>query len=443
MTAFRDILQTRSLRFWIAAGMLLALAPVVTAAVIGFVVLNHGAIASFQDVADRQATQIVPAQHIGLMLWDTAITVDEFVESGNPTHQAGFRAGRTEVETEFATLLTSLSGEPVAHALVSGAYDDWQAAEALGNELISVLRPAGDPETVELMERFDGAIHSASDSIYAAIERLQDDIEKDRLAADLSYERSLWLAGIGAGICLLTIVAGVFLIGRVMVASVDRLVDGAMRFANGDRTHRIDIRVPPELRRVANEFNRMIGKIVAYEDVLSDRALKDVLTDLPNRRAFEEAFDRQWQRAAQSGEPFALLLIDVDHFKNINDTHGHTAGDQVLKQVARTFSSHLEAVYPAFRTGGEEFMVLVPHADITDAATVAEQLRSEVEAASVQADGRAINVTVSIGASDSAHAGSKGEMVAAADAALYEAKVNGRNRVATSGTPGTSRESAG
>jgi len=442
MAAFRNMLQTRSLRFWIAAGMLLALAPVVTAAVTGFVVLNHGAIASFQDVADRQTTEIVPAQHIGLMLWDTAVRVDEFVESGNPTHQAGFRAGRTEVETEFAILLASLSGEPVARALVSGAYEDWKAAEALGNELISVPRPAGSPDAVELMERFDGAIHSASDSVYAAIEHLQDDIEKDRLAADLSYERSLWLAGIGAGVCLLTIVAGVVLIGRVMVASVDRLVDGATRFASGDRTHRIDIRVPPELRRVANEFNRMIGKIIAYEDVLSERALKDVLTDLPNRRAFEEAFDQQWQRAAQSGEPFALLLIDVDHFKSINDTHGHTAGDQVLKQVAETFSSR-QSLYPAYRTGGEEFMVLVAHADISEAAIVAEQLRSDVEAASFQSEGRTIKVTVSIGATDSARRGSKGEMVAAADAALYEAKVKGRNRVATGGIPPRASMSVG
>jgi diguanylate cyclase (GGDEF)-like protein len=436
---FRDLLQTRSLRFWIAAGMMIAIAPVVTAAVVGFIVLNSGAIASFQNVADRQRTEIIPAQHIGMTLWDTAVRVDEFVVDGNPTHQAAFRDARTRIETNFAALLASLDAEPVARALASTAHEDWRAAEALGEELTSVSRPATDPGTIEMMERFDGEVRSASDSINAAIEHLEDEIAQDQHEANLAYERAMWLAGIGAGVCLLTIVAGVILIGRVMVASVDRLVDGATRFAEGDRAHRIDIRVPPELRRVADEFNRMIGKIDAYEDVLAERALKDALTGLPNRRAFDEAVGKHWERAQQSGQPLALLQIDIDHFKRINDTHGHGVGDEVLRWVGDTFSRQLRAGHPVFRTGGEEFVALVPDADAADAIAIAERLRTAIGGAPFERAGDRIAVTISIGSADSRGFTTLGEMVAAADAALYEAKLQGRNRSVASGARDTGK----
>ena len=439
---FRDLLHTRSLRFWIATGMMIAIAPVVAAATIGFIVLNTGAIAAFRHVSDRQQTEIIPAQHIAMTMWDTAVRVDEFVIDGNPTHQAAFREARTRIDTNFAQLLDSLAAQPVARALATQANEAWNIARGLGEELTSVSRPATAPETIELMERFDGEVRLASDSINAAIEQLEEEIEDDQLAADLAYERALWLAGIGAGVCLLTIIAGVILIGRVMVASVDRLVDGATRFAEGDRTHRIDVRVPPELRKVANEFNRMIVKIDAYEDVLAERALKDVLTGLPNRRAFEEAAGKQWERSQLAGEPLTLLQIDVDHFKRINDTFGHGVGDQVLRWVADILSKQLRVGHAAFRTGGEEFTVLIPATGASDALAIAERLRAAVSGAPFEAAGDPISVTISIGSADSRSFASLSEMIAAADAALYQAKAQGRNRTVASES-GPERESRG
>lgn len=430
---FRDLLQTRSLRFWIAAGMAIALAPVVIAAVIGFVVLNTGVIASFQDVAHRQQSEIIPAQRIASAVWDTALSVDEFVISGNPTHQAAFRASRTDIERSFVGLIATLTDDVVARELASQAHEHWKETSALGEELTSVLRPADAPATIELMERFDGRVRAISDTLSSVIEQLERDISTDQAEARIAYERALWLAGIGAGVCLLAVIFGIVLIGRVMVASVDRLVDGATRFAEGDRAHRIDIRVPPELRRVANEFNRMIGKINAYEAALSDKALKDVLTGLPNRRAFEEAAPEQWERAARNGEPLALLHIDVDHFKRINDTHGHAVGDEVLRWVAATLSQQGRSSHQAFRTGGEEFVVLVPNAGVAEAAAVGERLRAAVAAAPFEMAGIRIEVTVSIGAADSRGVDSPTQLVEVADARLYEAKMQGRNRVVATG----------
>lgn len=438
----RAPLQSRSLRFWILTGMLLALAPVVLAAIGGFVLFNQTIVASFHDIADRQRAETVPAQRIGLLLWDAAISVDEFTEEANPSHQLGFRAAQSEIEAGFATLTQSVSNDPVSKALANSAQQDWKVADSLGTELVSVPRPAADPASAEKVDRFDGAIRSASDKLESLTERLEGDVQEDQDQADQTYERALWLAGIAAGVCLLTILSAVVLIGRVMSASVDRLVDGALRFAGGDRTHRIDVRIPPELRRVADEFNRMITKIHAYEDILAERALRDVLTGLPNRRAFEEVMTRNWERASQYGTCFAVLLIDVDHFKRVNDTYGHAAGDEVLRHVADALAQQLRPAHPIFRTGGEEFAVIVPNSDIAEASVVAERLRAAVSLIAVPVSGDDVRITISVGVTDSRGFEAQDAMLKAADAALYRAKSDGRNRVVAGADQRHRRESA-
>ncbi len=438
----RALLQTRSLRFWIMVGMLLAITPVAAAAVGGFVLLNTGVIGSFQDIADRQRTEIVPAQRIGLRLWDVATSVDEFVENGNALDQASFRAARTAIEADLASLVANVGEDDGSRALAVSAQQDWNSATDLGRELISVRRPAGDQTVAEQIERFDGAVRAASDKLESLIERLEADVGSDQQNADRTYERALWLAAIAAGVCLLTIAGGVVLIGRVMSASVDRLVDGALRFAEGDRSHRIDIRIPPELRRVADEFNRMISKIHAFEDMLSERALKDALTGLPNRRAFDEAMERNWYRLQQFGDDFAVLMLDVDHFKRVNDSYGHAAGDEVLRKVAETLAQQLRTAHPVFRTGGEEFAVIVPSARTADALVIAERLRAAVKLVAMPVAGDEVGVTISVGITDSRGCNSAEEMLQVADAALYRAKGSGRDRAIASGDRRASNASA-
>lgn len=424
------------------AGMLLAIAPVTAAAVGGFVLFNNGVLASFQDITDRQRTEIVPAQRVNLSIWDAANALDEFVEDGSLVNQSNYREERSTIDADLAALLGSIGDDPASKALALGAQHDWQSAASLGNELLSVRRPPGDPSVTEQIERFDGAVRAASDKLERLIERLEADVGLDQQNADRAYERALWLAAIAAGVCLLAMGSGALLIGRVMSASVDRLVDGALRFAEGDRSHRIDVQIPPELRRVADEFNRMITKIHAFEDMLSDRALKDVLTGLPNRRAFDEAIGQNWSRMQQFGDPFSVVLLDVDHFKRVNDTHGHGAGDDVLRSVARAIADQLRTAHPAFRTGGEEFAVIVPNSSASEGQVIAERLRAAVKVREVPVPGGEINVTVSAGVADSHRSVDSREMLQAADAALYRAKTSGRDRVVISGDDRTAGISA-
>ncbi len=163
-----------------------------------------------------------------------------------------------------------------------------------------------------------------------------------------------------------------------------------------------------------------------------DMATRDVLTGLFNRRAVMESLSHHIDLARRNGLPMCLLMLDVDHFKNVNDTYGHLSGDRVLRQIAKTLIERTRAQDQVGRFGGEEFLVIVPDTDVDGALTLAETLRTSIEnVAFVTEEGKAINVTVSIGVSQLRASGSQQpeKLIALADQALYRAKLGGRNRV--------------
>jgi two-component system cell cycle response regulator len=163
---------------------------------------------------------------------------------------------------------------------------------------------------------------------------------------------------------------------------------------------------------------------------LAGLARKDPLTGLPNRRALEEELPRALARALRAGEPLSVVVLDVDRFKEVNDRHGHAAGDAVLAAVAGRAAAALRGSDVIARFGGEEFAVVLPGADLARAAEAAERIREAVAAEAVTAGGAALSVTVSLGCAtllpDERDARA---LLARADARLYEAKRAGRNRV--------------
>ncbi len=161
---------------------------------------------------------------------------------------------------------------------------------------------------------------------------------------------------------------------------------------------------------------------------LEQLATRDALTGLYNRRSFDEKLNECVHTSKRSGRSFALLVLDADHFKRINDTHGHNTGDAVLQQLARLLTEHTRSTDFVARYGGEEFVVLLPETGLAEEAhTVAEKVRAAVEQTRFPSVGQ---ITVSIGISlwDPRSPGSK-DLFHRADEALYEAKSSGRNRV--------------
>jgi diguanylate cyclase (GGDEF)-like protein len=158
-------------------------------------------------------------------------------------------------------------------------------------------------------------------------------------------------------------------------------------------------------------------------------ALSDPLTSLLNRRAFGDFAQRMARRRAGLRDPMALLVLDLDHFKQINDRHGHDVGDRLLKAFADASEDSVRPTDQLFRMGGEEFCFVLPSTTLDDAIVVAERIRHTFEGVEIETENGPASTTVSIGIAATSFAIDIEMLLAAADAAVYEAKARGRNRV--------------
>jgi len=170
--------------------------------------------------------------------------------------------------------------------------------------------------------------------------------------------------------------------------------------------------------------------------VLEQQAHTDALTGLANRRRFIEIAEAELVRARRYDTPLSLLMLDIDRFKEVNDAHGHRAGDRVLQQLARTCLEVLRNVDVVGRVGGEEFAILLPETTLQGAVDVAERLREAIGLAKVtREEGVPLRITVSIGVAALAGFENLDTLMSQADSALYDAKHRGRNRVRAHGQP--------
>lgn len=175
---------------------------------------------------------------------------------------------------------------------------------------------------------------------------------------------------------------------------------------------------------------------------LESIATIDGLTGILNRRGLEDAANKMQGVCKRINLSMAVLLIDIDHFKKVNDQFGHLSGDDVLKHLAATISNILRTGDVAGRYGGEEFCVFLPNTNENDASVLAERIRAGIEATPFKDYDLIINITVSIGVADSVRAGYEFKgLVAAADGAMYAAKNSGRNRVTRYSEVATDRKS--
>ena len=209
------------------------------------------------------------------------------------------------------------------------------------------------------------------------------------------------------------------------------------------RAHGIDVGADEVLKKPIHPFElrlrvramlriqHLAGELHDANRRLKQQARTDELTRLRNRRGLRAALLREFRRVERYGGELSLVAFDVDRFKQVNDRYGHAVGDQVLREVGRALQTGLRQVDVVARTGGEEFVVVMPETPLHDALQVAERLRREVAAAQVPVGDSHVAVTISGGVVSfgPGRFQSPEEMLAAADAALYRAKAEGRDRL--------------
>lgn len=180
----------------------------------------------------------------------------------------------------------------------------------------------------------------------------------------------------------------------------------------------------PARVRAALRTKRLQDLLTVYSEI-------DSLTEVYNRRVLMERLEQEWNRTRRYSTTVAFIMCDIDHFKAVNDTHGHPTGDQVLERIATLLRKSVRSSDMVGRYGGEEFGIIMVNADRDSAASAAERYRSKIESMDLHSRKGEFRVTVSFGVADSRGKDSVNQLVTAADRALYKAKETGRNTVCT------------
>lgn len=187
-----------------------------------------------------------------------------------------------------------------------------------------------------------------------------------------------------------------------------------------------------ELKQAKEMAEKLAVEAWEAKERLREVAVKDGLTDLYNHRYFQDCLDKELHRVERYSDDLSLIMVDIDHFKRINDTYGHPQGDIVLKTIADTFQNIVRKPDTVARYGGEEFAIILPATDIKGAVVLAERLRKAVAEQQIKLDGKIVKVTISLGVTTyeiKRGRKNKAEIIEAADKALYNSKQTGRNKL--------------
>ncbi len=269
-------------------------------------------------------------------------------------------------------------------------------------------------------------------------------VERDRAEVYQAWVifRNLFLALV-IGLALLVGLAALR-IGRYIVLPLDRITVAADRISAGDLAVQLPKAQDDELGHLTQVFNRMSDKLrhvhreferasLALQEqnaLLETLSVTDSLTGLFNRMKLNEVLDEQFARFKRNQHTFAVLMLDIDHFKVLNDTFGHLAGDYVLTHVAEILKKSIRSVDYAARYGGEEFAIVLPETSSEAALDMAERIRSRIQMADYHFHGQHLAVTISVGVAHSrADDVTADAVISRADQMLYQAKYAGRNRV--------------
>ena len=190
-----------------------------------------------------------------------------------------------------------------------------------------------------------------------------------------------------------------------------------------------------KLRESNQKLEHAMREVEAAMLIIQEQAIHDELTGLYNRRYLLAAIDTERRRSARSNDPFCILLLDIDHFKRINDTFGHLAGDHVLTLLSKIVSTQLRMIDCFGRYGGEGFILLMPQTNLNGATLAAERLREVIAASKFEIVQSDTSISVSIGVAEFFDGESVEQLISRADLALYAAKDRGRNRVEAAAPP--------
>ena len=419
MTRFAERIKT-SLRLRMTLGMAIMLLPLVILGA-GSFLASQSMVGAMEQVARTETDELKPVIEIQKLILQAALPAKDYLLLGDPTEQVLFDFVVYETDSKFKAIKAARCyEEEKERKLIDAALSEWEKARAVGSRIFAIARPQGSREAGRRMKAFDAQIGTVAERLNRLYDEVQSEIAKQHShASRIQRTMTLLLILVFAGALLTTVIAG-FLLSRSIILPIRALQDGVFRFGQGDNSFRVVLDRRDEFGQLAKTLNTM-----------AERLEYDSLTGVYSRSEFQRRLKNELARALRYGHILTLLMVDLDHLKYVNDTYGHTCGDDALRAVAMRLIKEVRSFDSVARHGGEEFAVIMPETGTDGARAVAERLRDSVASRPITTErGNVLNITVSIGmASFPEDARSVDDLIAAADLALHAAKDRGRNRV--------------
>ena len=404
-----------SLRGRLLLAALAVIAPLLVGAGLWILLLSHSA-REYRQLASEAAAEsdasVLVLQHLN----EAEEAGISYMQTGSRMALREFRENAARIDRELAD--TARYDEPGERIAFVSIRQPWELAKQ------HIARDRGH---AGMQDTFEGHMHIAADGLENVMAGSQDEVDGE-LAASERAARLNWLLGLSAVTVALLLAA--FLASRLsrsLVRPLEQLAQAARSLAAGHLGHRVAIRSPAELKEVGTTFNTMAAALQEQREELERHAFADSLTGLANRALFEDRTRHALERVAGGPERVAVIVLDLDGFKLVNDGLGHACGDALLKQAAARMSTVLRPSDTLARLGSDEFAVLLESVrGLDDTLGAAERLR-EAFRDPFALKSSDVSVTASIGIAMSTAGCDETELLRRGDLAMYRVKAHGRD----------------
>jgi diguanylate cyclase (GGDEF)-like protein len=409
------------------------LIPIVLLATGGFfsmgVVIN-----ALDEIVEEVAEEMHPVMQLQSMIQGSSMPLHDYLLHGNQTERQLFHLKSQKVERFFEKVLASKFELPEEMKLIEAAHREWIIYRDQTSDLLNMSNPVGNQIALHKMEDLDirlaNIISLLEENHSVILKELNEHRQHSYRVQQMVVLLNTGIFVIGLGLA----VAAIIILNRSIVYPVQVLKEAAHKFGDGDLATRVHLNKEDELGRLAHAFNGMAEKLAYSQEALKKMATHDALTELYNHREFYLRVKEEIERSQRYGHVFSILIVDLDNFKEINDTFGHQAGDKALQSIASLLIREARPVDAVARYGGDEFAIVLPETPFINALNMAERIRGAIASHTIIIyPGEKNHLTASIGVASYPEDGTvESEIVSVADQSLYAAKNGGRNRVCSS-----------
>jgi len=419
--------QKMTLRVRVAVAIVCLLIPVLMISIeymYSFAVFTE----TLHEVVEESVMESRPLLNLLHYVQEADLEAHDFLAYGTESEKEEYMKAASSVAEALEATLEAPYADITERNMVRSAYIQWKVAH---NLILSQMH--GEHPGIELkqMRIIDKQFKDVEEALSNAIQRANLEMEEEYESAIDKLQFSLGAVILFA---LLQLAVAFFIwrwLVKVVTAPIASLTGKVKTIGTGTQPEEGGHYPNDEVGRLARAVNDTAERVYETTTSLKDMAEHDKLTGLYNHHTFIHLLGIEVERSLRYERVLTLLLIDIDHFKNINDTYGHLAGDEALKQLVSIIIDSLRSIDIAGRYGGDEFAIIMPETPGIDAYSMAERIRLTVNSQQVKLpEGQMVSVGLSIGLAEfPADKVTVQDIVGAADAALYEAKRLGRNKV--------------